>query len=561
MPKRNAKPGFPSEPSACSDRALRTFLESCRSKLFMNRCPQEESVIRTDEVSSNAPAKHRRARTPRWRGLTVGVASLTAMLGTALVPGLGATPAGATGDTPGGAITLYKSTALLGNYPDRVSGTGWTADTTVTLNECAGTTYSASTCDAANQVSGVTIGTGRAAGTFKNALIGLAVGTIDSDGDTCGVAGSTPCYVVVVGNTADSTSSVALSFTLPSFTVKKTLGVLGNYVDSVKAVGFPIGDTVVAQECDASVSVPNTVSANCDAATGISGTAGSVGKVTFSSTGVQLLVAGAYTDSSGGTCPVGGTCAIGVTDSDNSAIGLSTAVGFVSPIMSLHETNALLGNYTDSVKTAGFPIGDTVVAQECDSTVVIPTTVASDCDAATQVSGTVGASGKVTLSPGVKLLVGSAYSDGASGACPNGGTCDIVVSDSANPSVGLDESVTFAVPTASVKEATDVAANYIDKVTAASFPVGDTVTAQECDSNETSANLATNCDSATQITGTVIASGGVSFSAAGVKVLVGSAYSDSAAGTCPAGGSCDIVVSDSTSGAYVAVPVGLASAS
>ena len=56
-------------------------------------------MIRSDEVASSAPAKQRRARTARWRGMTVGVASLTAMLGTALVPGLGSAPAGATGPT------------------------------------------------------------------------------------------------------------------------------------------------------------------------------------------------------------------------------------------------------------------------------------------------------------------------------------------------------------------------------------------------------------------------------------------------------------------------------
>ena len=92
------------------------------------------------------------------------------------------------------------------------------------------------------------------------------------------------------------------------------------------------------------------------------------------------------------------------------------------------------------------------------------------------------------------------------------------------------------------------------------FPVGDTVTAQECDSDVTSANLATHCDSATQITGTVQPSGGVLFSPTGVTVRIGGAYTDTAGGTCPAGGSCDIVVNDSSdSGFYVATPVGLAS--
>ena len=111
----------------------------------------------------------------------------------------------------------------------------------------------------------------------------------------------------------------------------------------------------------------------------------------------------------------------------------------------------MLGNYTDVVKAAGFPIGDTVVAQECDSSVVIPTSVATDCDSATQITGTAGAKGAVVFSPtGVKLLVGQAFSDSANGACSFGGTCEVVVSDSGNPGIGTDEAVTFAVPTATL---------------------------------------------------------------------------------------------------------------
>ncbi|HEY5009725.1 MAG TPA: Ig-like domain-containing protein, partial [Acidimicrobiales bacterium] len=274
--------------------------------------------------------------------VTNGVATLTTTalpvgnpdsLTAVFTPTTGAAFSGSTSNTvqyvvsapgPGGTVTLYKSTALIGNYGDKVSGTGWTHDTSVTLNECATTTYSAATCDAANQVSNVTLGTGRAAGTFKSAVIDLAVGTIDTNGDTCGVVGSTPCYVVVVGNiSGDTTASGALSFTLPSFTVKTSTNVLGNFVDAVKAAGFPIGDTVVAQECDASALVPSTVSTHCDAATQISGTSGASGKVVFTSTGVKLLVGSAYSDTAGGTCELAGSCAIGVTDSDNSAIGVS----------------------------------------------------------------------------------------------------------------------------------------------------------------------------------------------------------------------------------------------
>jgi hypothetical protein len=218
----------------------------------------------------------------------------------------------------------------------------------------------------------------------------------------------------------------------------------------------------------------------------------------------------------------------------------------------------VLGNYVDAVKAAGFPIGDTVVAQECDSSVVIPTSVATDCDSATQITGTSGATGKVIFSPtGVKLLVGKAFSESGGGACSFGGSCEVVVTDSSNASIGLDEAVTFAVPAATVKEASNVEPNYVDKVTATKFAVGDTVTAQECESNVTSANVATHCDSATQISGTAGATGTVTFTAAGVEVLVGGAYSDTAGGAPAAGGMCDIVVQDSTTGTFIAIPVGL----
>ena len=292
----------------------------------------------------------------------------------------------------------------------------------------------------------VTLGTGQTAGTFKNAVIDLAVGR-----STAMVTRAAwqvdACYVVVVGNTGDTTSSGALGFTLPSITVHKTTAVLGNYVDAVKATGFPIGDTVVAQECDANASVPSTVSTHCDATTQISGTAGTNGKVTFSPTGVTLGVGSAFSDTAGGTCELGGSCLIGVTDSDNSAIGLSAAVGFATPSFTLKETTAVLGNYVEAVKAVDLPIGDTVVARECDASVSVPSTASTHCDAATQISGTSTASGKVTFSPtGVTLVVGSAYSDTAGGTCELAGSCAVGVTDSDNAALGTSVAVTLLLP-------------------------------------------------------------------------------------------------------------------
>ena len=306
-------------------------------------------------------------------------------------------------------------------------------------------------------------------------------------------------------------------------------------------------------------SFPGTVSTQCDATTQMRERRDRAGVVTFT-TGVTLRVGGAYSDSADGSCRVGSTCVIGVTDSDNSVIGLGEAVQFASPVELLKKTSDVLGNYVDAVKAGGFPIGDTIVAQECDPNVVIPTTVASDCDVATQISGVSGANGKVTFSTGVTLLVGGAYTDNSAGSCLAGGTCDIVVSDSANPSVGVAEAVSFATPTATASAVSNVAANALDKVTTGSFPIGDTVTAQECDSSVTASNVATNCDSATQITGTAGPSGKVAFTPNGVTIRVGSSYSDTAGGTCPPGGSCDVVIDDSShTGFFIAIPIGLAS--
>jgi hypothetical protein len=450
------------------------------------------------------------------------------------------------GAVAGGTVTLSKSIALIGNYNDKVSGTGWNAhsDTTVTVNECASAAYSAATCDAANQVSATLGTTATTIGTFKNALIKLAVGTMDTNGDTCGLSGSPTCYIVVVGNTGDSTSS-ALAFTLPTFTVKKTTTVLGNYVDAVKATGIPIGDDVGAFECDGSVSVPATVSTHCDGATIVNGTASTSGAVVFPS-GVKLLVGSAFTDAASGSCSFGGTCDIGIVDASNADIGTGVPVTFATPAITVKKTTAVLGNYVDGVKTSGFPIGDTVSAQECDSSVSVPATVSTHCDAATEASGTVAANGAVPFSPaGVKLLVGSAYSDGASGSCSFGGTCEIAVTDAQNSAIGLSGSVAFATPAITLKKTTAALGGSLDTVKAIGFPIGDTIDAQECDSSvSVPSTVSTNCDASTKISGTTGTTGVVVFAPTGVTLAEGGAYSDPAAGTVAAGGTAEIAVTD-----------------
>ena len=331
----------------------------------------------------------------------------------------------------GGTVTLGKATALRGHYLDKVSGSGWGVhgDTSVTIHECATSHFAPASCDNTNAVS-VPLGTGPKAGKFSNALLTVVTGAMDTDNDTCGLATSSPCYLVVVGNTGDQTSSVALGFTAPSLTVKKTTGVLGNYVDGLKATAFPVGDSVIAEECDASVTVPNTVAANCDASTQILGTVATSGKVAFAPTGVTLRVGEAYSDPAAGTCAPGGTCQIVVVDTTNPSIALSASVGVASPTATAKNTTAVIANTPDKITVGSFPIGDTITARECDATVDPASTLATHCDPATVITGSVSTSGKAAFSPtGVTVLVGASYVESGTGSVTAGGAADIVVTD------------------------------------------------------------------------------------------------------------------------------------
>jgi hypothetical protein len=88
-------------------------------------------------------------------------------------------------------------------------------------------------------------------------------------------------------------------------------------------------------------------------------------------------------------------------------------------------------------------------------------------------------------------------------------------------------------------------------VAAKHFPIGDTVEAVECDSNFLGGSVTDNCDAATRITGTVSAFGTVVGSpTTKITVLTSStapAYSDTAGGSCSAGGpSCFVYTSDTS---------------
>ena len=215
----------------------------------------------------------------------------------------------------GGTLTLAKNTKLYGNKVMKVSGSGWNAngDTSVTLYQCATDSYQSATCDQATKVTH-TLGTGKQAGTFKNAALHLIAGSMDTNGDTCGLSGSSSCYVVGVGSTGDEAVSAPLSFTSPSAKLMSSTNVVPNAADKVTAGSFPAGDTVTAEECDSSVAGPSTFASHCDPGTKITGTASSKGKVAFSPTGVTVVDGSSYTESGSGTVEPAGHADIVVDD-------------------------------------------------------------------------------------------------------------------------------------------------------------------------------------------------------------------------------------------------------
>ena len=220
----------------------------------------------------------------------------------------------------GGTLTLGKNTDLYGNdVMKKIAGSGWSVneDSSVTLYQCATDSYLSATCDQGTKVA-VTLGTGSKAGTFKKAKLRLTVGPMDTRGDTCGLAASGSCYVVAVGSTGDEAASSALAFKPPFATLKSTTSVVPNTSDKVTAASFPAGDTVIAEECDSSVTVPATLASRCDSGTKITGTANAKGKVTFSPPGVTVVDGSSYTESGTGTVSPGGHADIVIDDTTTS---------------------------------------------------------------------------------------------------------------------------------------------------------------------------------------------------------------------------------------------------
>jgi len=133
-----------------------------------------------------------------------------------------------------------------------------------------------------------------------------------------------------------------------------------------------------------------------------------------------------------------------VSDATNGAIGLNHSISLVSPTAIVRVTTNVKSNYVDAIKATGFPIGDTITAQQCDSTVNPSTTLATNCDTATTLSGKAASSGAVAFPTGLTVKIGSGYAESGTGTCPPGGSCDIVLNDSTHSGATVVVPVTLA---------------------------------------------------------------------------------------------------------------------
>ncbi len=356
---------------------------------------------------------------------------------------------------------------------------------------------------------------------------GRASGAV-GDGSTSGIQ-SVPEATgldasAVAAGPSDSFAIGPVAPTGEAISVSRPSGVWGNAVEKVSGSGWTAGGdaAVTLYECAGS-----TFGSDCSASLG-SAAVGQVRGGRWGTFSADIEVPAGTIDGAGDTCglstsPPCDVVAVGA-NGDSAATGLA----FATPTFGAMRTTGVLGNYADRLQATRLPAGDPVQVLECDGDVVPGVNTASDCDAATEVGGTVGSNGTVAWSGPLTLRVGQDFTDGAGGNCAPGGTCELVLLDPDNPALTLIAPVTFATPTASVSSS--VLPGHTVSVSVHGFPVGETVQAVECDPMLPSGSVATNCDAATAITGTVGASGTVSgWSPARITVLTGAttpAYAD-----------------------------------
>jgi hypothetical protein len=262
----------------------------------------------------------------------------------------------------GAAITLSKSTGLVGNEVIKVSGTGFTPDTTVGICQRGPSTA----CDTFLGAVGATT---NAQGDFKPTKITLEAGDVGVDGDVCGTDASnaSACYIEVGDVTAP------LTFAIPTVTIRgvPSGGTVGNDSLKVTGTGFPAGDPIDFTQCSPTFET-SASSSDCDTAQVAGGVANGSGTANAK---FKVLEGETYTDSDSGAClptSLGGSgdCVISGSDVDNSVMTNFATFNFATPTFSVTptsfpDTDGTKGPATAKLTVSGFPTGDNILASEC----------------------------------------------------------------------------------------------------------------------------------------------------------------------------------------------------
>ena len=142
---------------------------------------------------------------------------------------------------------------------------------------------------------------------------------------------------------------------------------IGNYVDAVSGTDWNTNhDSYVnVYEC-AGTSYVSSICTGALTNAPIAVESSPASKVgDFPSTGVELRVGAVGSSTCGlSTSPVCFLVVVG-SSGDSTDVTLS----FATPSVKVSKTTGVLGNYAETVTAKGFPIGDTIDAVECDSSV------------------------------------------------------------------------------------------------------------------------------------------------------------------------------------------------
>lgn len=367
------------------------------------------------------------------------------------------------------AATVTPNTGLLNGQTVAVTGTGFTAGSTVLMVECLETATSSAGCDLSTVVSAVV----NADGTLPSTNFVVATGAVGNG--TCGTSTTDLTCLVAISTTSGATLAASpITFALaPSVTATPSTGLIAGDAVTITGSNFTPGDSVYAIECLTTASSQ----AGCDLATTTPITVGTDGTLPSTTFHVESGTVG--TGTCGTTAADVSNCDITVatatgTDAGTTAITFAVA-GAVGPTVVVTPSTGLINNEQVAITGSGFSGGSTVAIVECIATA----TTAAGCDIpASPVTAVVNADGTL---PSTNFAVQTgAIGNGTCGTSATDLNCAIVIGTLTGVLVA-DTLVTFAlVPSVTVTPATALKNGDSVAITGSDFTAGLSVYAVEC---------------------------------------------------------------------------------